>query len=224
MHKQSENRLSRAAAAQADTAPAVRTSSRGRGRPRANGSVSANARDDILRAAARLMSSKGIDGTRISDIAAAVGVRPPSIYYHFKDMEEILRTLADFTVFDASPYARRLRAGDSPSECLRALIHDQIARLNESDMDVWFITETAQLNRYDFPEVAQKVQVWQRSVAKIYEAGWNQGEFADMDKDVAVAAIAGITFGAYRYVHGGGHVDPDVLAAVCVRALGGRVD
>jgi len=203
------------------TPASERRTTRGRGRPRANGTVSSSPRDDILRAAARLLSGKGIDGTKISDIAEAVGVRPPSIYYHFKDMEDIVRTLLNFAVFDASIYASRLGKGSSPSECLYALINDQISRLNESGMDVWFVTETAQLHRFNFPEVAQKVNAWRDSVAKIYRAGKRKGEFVQMDKDVAVAVIAGITYGAYRHVHGGGKVDPGVLASVCVRALGG---
>ncbi len=192
---------------------------RGRGRPRANGTVSTNARDDILRAAARVLSTRGIDGTRISDIAEEVGVRSPSIYYHFADIKEIIRTLLDFAVFDAAPFARTLKEGNSASDCLHALIHHQISRLNDSGIDIWFVTETAQLSRFHFPEIAKKIKAWRNNVGKIYLAGKKSGEFMPMDKEVAVAAISGITYGAYRHVHGGGSADPEVLAAICVRAL-----
>jgi AcrR family transcriptional regulator len=77
---------------------------------------------DILRAAAELLAARGYGGTSMRDIAAAVGMLPGSLYYHFpsKDVliEEIFRTgselLRDAVEADlaglADPWARLERA------------------------------------------------------------------------------------------------------------------
>ena len=193
---------------------------RGPGRPRASGQASNDTREDILVAAAKLFSTKGVAGTRVADIAHEVGVRPPSIYYHFKDLEAILRELLNFAVFDATPFVSDEYG--TPAGQLSSLIVEQISRLNESGIDIWFVTETAQLSSYHFPEVVRKVTSWRKCIGDIYEAGVKSGDFIRMDHDVAVASISGLTYGAYRHVHGGGTIEPKVLADICVRSLGGQ--
>lgn len=68
--------------------PTARTSTRS-ARPRA-GSGDFSRRAEIVRVAARLFREKGFDGTTVRDIAAAVGMRSGSPFYHFASKEEIL--------------------------------------------------------------------------------------------------------------------------------------
>lgn len=48
-----------------------------------------NRRAALLAAAARLIAKRGYDGTSMRDIAAAVGMLPGSLYYHFPSKEEL---------------------------------------------------------------------------------------------------------------------------------------
>jgi AcrR family transcriptional regulator len=48
-----------------------------------------NVRTRILEEAVRLFSEKGFDGTSIQLIADAVGIRKPSLLYHFKSKEKL---------------------------------------------------------------------------------------------------------------------------------------
>ena len=57
------------------------------GRPRLQESVS---RDSILATAARLFHEKGYQATTVRDIAAAVGIRPGSLFHHFASKEQLL--------------------------------------------------------------------------------------------------------------------------------------
>lgn len=52
-----------------------------------------NRRADILHAAGRLFREKGYKGTTIRDIAAAVGMRSGSPFYHFKTKHDMLRAV-----------------------------------------------------------------------------------------------------------------------------------
>jgi len=57
---------------------------------RGTNGAEANRRPDIVRLAARLFRERGFDGTTVRDIAAAVGMRSGSPFYHFASKEEIL--------------------------------------------------------------------------------------------------------------------------------------
>ncbi len=73
--------------------------------PAANASEGASkaerTRARLLEAGERLFAARGFDGTRLEDVAAAVGIRRPSILYHFRDkhalydavLADVFRTL-----------------------------------------------------------------------------------------------------------------------------------
>ena len=52
-------------------------------------------RDTILLEATRLMAERGFDGTSIQAVADAVGVRKPSVLYHFPSKEELRKAVLD---------------------------------------------------------------------------------------------------------------------------------
>src|SRR5687768_18325502 len=52
-------------------------------------------RDTILLEATRLMAERGFDGTSIQAVADAVGVRKPSVLYHFPSKEELRKGVLD---------------------------------------------------------------------------------------------------------------------------------
>jgi len=52
-----------------------------------------NRRRDIIRAAARLVGEHGYAGTSMRDIAAAVGMLPGSLYYHFPSKDVLIEEI-----------------------------------------------------------------------------------------------------------------------------------
>jgi len=67
----------------------VDTTSRN-GRATTAPAAKAATRDRILAAAARVLSLKGYSATRLADIAAIAGLRPPAVYYYFSSREELI--------------------------------------------------------------------------------------------------------------------------------------
>lgn len=52
-------------------------------------------RADILRQATRLFAAKGFDGTSVQEVAEAVGIRKPSLLYHFPSKDELRQAVLD---------------------------------------------------------------------------------------------------------------------------------
>ncbi|GAA4233523.1 AcrR family transcriptional regulator [Streptosporangium album] len=50
---------------------------------------------EILRVALRLFTEKGFEGTSIRDISSALGMTKSSLYYHFRNKEEIVASLVE---------------------------------------------------------------------------------------------------------------------------------
>lgn len=96
----------------------------------------ADRRDQLLRAAARLLAMRGYARVRLEDLGSAVGISGPAIYRHFPNKEALLVDLL-------TDISRRLleggmtvaEAASSPAEALDGLIdfHLDFA-LNESDL------------------------------------------------------------------------------------------
>ncbi len=205
------------------TPPVASTSAnpRRRGRPRASGKVTnLDARDEILRAAATLFSRQGIGATRITDIAAAVGITPPSIYYHFDNLDAIVGALLDYVVVDSAAFATSVQStsGDA-SQRLHALVAQHVERLTRGPFDLWFVAGLSDHDTEAFPDVRRRAAAWRRAVAGIVAEGIASGAFAEIDTTVAVTAVSGLVYGALELQHRGATVDPEQIATMALRAL-----
>lgn len=75
-------------------------------------------RETIARAGLRLLDKEGIDGLTMRSIAAAVGVRAPTLYWHVNSKRALLDAMADVIAADAAKRVRPRRAEESLAEWL----------------------------------------------------------------------------------------------------------
>ncbi|TWH09383.1 MULTISPECIES: TetR/AcrR family transcriptional regulator C-terminal domain-containing protein [Pseudoxanthomonas] len=52
-------------------------------------------RDKIIETAFRLLDEEGLDGMTLRKLACAVGVRAPSLYWHFRDKRDLLDAMSE---------------------------------------------------------------------------------------------------------------------------------
>src|SRR5690606_37713787 len=55
--------------------------------------VSTLRREEVLLAAARIFAAKGYAEASLREVAAATGIQPASLYYHFKSKEDLFATV-----------------------------------------------------------------------------------------------------------------------------------
>jgi AcrR family transcriptional regulator len=85
-------------------------------RPRTTG---AEAAEKVLEAAARLLSSGGVDAVSTRAVAAAAGVQPPTIYRQFGDKQGLLDAVTGFVLRGYLQNKRGAVATDDPVQDLR---------------------------------------------------------------------------------------------------------
>jgi AcrR family transcriptional regulator len=198
----------------------LNTEPRRRGRPRTVPGSGADPREEILTSAAHLFSRKGMNATRITDIAAAVGVAPPTIYYHFDNLDAIADELLRFVVEESAAFAvHEVERSGSYAERLTSLIHQHVSRLTSAPYDLWFVAGLTEADIPRFPAVATHAQAWRDAVASIVQEGITAGEFRDVDPRLAVAMISGLVYGALQLRHEVGSVDATEVAAFVAHSL-----
>ncbi len=63
-------------------------------------------KEQILEEALKLFSVKGYDAVSVRDISRAVGIKESSLYYHFKNKQDIFDTIVTFCFQKAEAYFR----------------------------------------------------------------------------------------------------------------------
>lgn len=122
--------------------PGVRRS-RGRPRKTALERDDGNRRQALLRAAARLFRQQGFAATSTRDIAAAVGMRSGSPFYHFEHKEALLAAVMEDGMQRALAHQgacmeRAVAASPAPlsaRDCLRVLVRSHFDNLLGPDSD-----------------------------------------------------------------------------------------
>jgi AcrR family transcriptional regulator len=89
-----------------------------------------SSRTTILLAAAKLATTKGLDGLSIGDLAAAVGMSKSGLYAHFKSKEELeLATIETASAIFEREVLRPALQAPAGSQQLRALVDAFLAHL-----------------------------------------------------------------------------------------------
>lgn len=146
----------------------------------------------ILDQATRLFAAHGFVGASLRDIARAVGIRKPSLLYHFPSKDELRRGVLDQMLAhwnEAVP--RILRAATSGPEQFDA-IAAEILNFFHDDHDRARLLLRELLDRPEeiAPLVALRVQPWSKIVCDYIRKGQEQGRVhPDVDPEAYVAQV-----------------------------------
>jgi AcrR family transcriptional regulator len=180
-------------------------------------------RDSILEVATRLFIERGFDGTGFNDIADAVGLSRPALYYYFKTKEAILEELT----VGVTRMAAQLATEDvpqemrSPSGILRHLVQRH-ARLILSHPQQFRVVER---NEGNLPLKQRKLAEQSRRAVldqfrQTIDFGIDQGTFRVIDAKVAAFSIIGMcNWTAWWFSPAGQMPLEDVAALIADMAL-----
>ena len=158
---------------------------------------------EILDAAARVITARGLAETRISDIADQAGVSPGLILYYFESKD---RLLSEALTFANDQFylrtSREIRRLPSAVDQLRRLVDLSVpGYLPEyGRLDEWALWIEVWVRALRDADMAKDREVlderWRSQLADIVRAGEESGEFASMvDTDELALRIASLIDG-----------------------------
>jgi len=141
---------------------------------------------EILEAAARVITDRGLNETRISDIAERCGVSPGLILYYFESKDRLLveaLTYANDKYYLAQ--ARDLRRLSTAREQLERLVDLSVPGLlpDFERLEEWALWIEIWVRALRDTALAREAEVldrrWRQSIADIIRSGRETGEFPD---------------------------------------------
>ena len=171
----------------------------------------------ILRAAAEVITERGLTSTRIADVAARARTSPPAVLYWFESREQLLTEAltADEVDFDAMLEAR-LEGLDTARAKLAAIVD---ATAGAVDLSLWIELWSRSLHDPQSGRERRRLdQSWRGRIASVVEEGQIQGEF-DPEVDAASFAIslAALMDGlSVQVTLGDPDVSPAAMLAICI--------
>ena len=181
---------------------------------------------EILDAAARVITERGLAETRISDIAEQAGVSPGLILYYFDSKD---RLLAEALTFANDQFylrtSREIRRLPSAKDQLRRLVDLSVpGYLQEfGRLDEWALWIEVWVRALRDSEMAKDREVlderWRSQIAEIVRAGRKTGEFSSTeDPDELALRIASLIDGlAIQVVMNDSKVTPERMHRACMR-------
>ncbi len=153
-------------------------------------------RPAILSAAAEAIRERGLENTRVADVAARAGTSAPSVLYWFASKGELLKEALGFA---EARFYEQLDVELAEIENAR----DRMVRIvaggaAEGDYDaaLWMELWARALRDPDLAAMrAELDERWRRTIADVVRYGQQRGEFADTDPDGFAAVMASLLDG-----------------------------
>jgi AcrR family transcriptional regulator len=153
-------------------------------------------RSEILAAAMEVIRERGVNATRIADVAERMGTSAPAVLYYFESKQELLH--------EALTYAEEQFYDELDRELTRiASARDRLVWLTEStlatgDVDavLWIELWPQALRDEELAATRETLdRRWRGAIASIIRAGQQRGEFTGGDPDELALLAASLLDG-----------------------------
>lgn len=167
---------------------------------------------DIIDAAALLFHERGYHSTSMEDIAEHVGLAKPTLYHYFRGKDEILLEIHTAMIeVILESHERRLPGGPGRwAELLKGMMGDVI-RLMETHpghLRIFFEHQRELPDKYK-ADIRKKRNVYRDHVRDVIVGGMADGEFREVDAELATLAVLGASNWTYQWLGPGGAYSAD---------------
>jgi AcrR family transcriptional regulator len=146
----------------------------------------------LIEAARRLVATKGIESTPISEITDEAGVGVGSFYNHFETKEDLLEAVIADTFETHGAALDRLHAGKTDvAEVFAQNVRLTVRMVDRDPIWGWFAVRTGMY----VPQLRSSLG---SRLARDLRRGFDAGRFASYDEETTVAAIGGALLGVMR--------------------------
>lgn len=180
-------------------------------------------RNELLAVATKLFAARGYHGTRMDDVAEAVGLNKATVYHYYASKALIL-----FDIYQQAAVRTLAAVHDDPSWTAREALYQYTVRLltqiaaNPEGAAVYFQEQPYITEWFSDEQVAtvreQEVKVYEH-VHGLIDRGIASGEFYPCDSHVLALGYIGMTLSSYRWLRPSGRRSASEIAAEFSTAL-----
>jgi TetR/AcrR family transcriptional regulator, cholesterol catabolism regulator len=152
----------------------------------------------------------------MQDIAAAVGLRKPTLYHYFTSKDEILYWIHDeFIELLIARHTARVQVAADPEQEVLEVIGDilELMETHHGHVRVFF-EHRRELPPAQHEAIERKRSHYQRLVSDSIARGVAAGTFRDVDVPLATLALFGVCNWSYQWYRTGGRLTSRQLADV----------
>jgi TetR/AcrR family transcriptional regulator, cholesterol catabolism regulator len=171
-------------------------------------------RAEIVRASARLFDERGYHTTSMDDIAAAVGIKKPTLYHHVQSKTQIVLWIHDELVDDLTARLdARVARGLPRSETLFRVMDDILGLLETrpGHLRVYF-EHHRELPGEEGRVAREKRDAYTDTVRRLISDGAAAGEFVVENAALTTFAFFGMCNWAYQWYGPGGELPHRTIA------------
>jgi len=171
--------------------------------------------DDIRLTAVSLFAERGYRGTSMKDIAAAVGMRAPSLYNHLQSKQDLLANVMIGTMQDLQRgVSAAMSSSDSMVEAVRRGTEAHVLHHAEHPDEVRIGNrEIPSLNEPERSQVLALRHSYQRMWVSFVERGKEEGVFLVDSPKLTVFAILAMGIGVANWFRPDGELSAAEIAA-----------
>lgn len=164
---------------------------RGAGRPRSRPRPSVrDPRDEIIAVASNLFARKGVAATKMSEIAEGAGLQQSSIYYYFRNKEEVLQEIVATVNRVPLAFLARVNAeGGSAGVRLFRLVRFDTRTLCDFPYDINEIHRISAQEPQTFSSYWAERQALNDGVEQVVAEGVASGELLEVDPRLAALTL-----------------------------------
>lgn len=167
---------------------------------------------EILKSAAVAFRRRGYYGASIDDIASALQMTKPNLYYYFGSKEEILYHCHDYSLSLLLRLLKKVSACPSPEEQIRALILNFVLLIIDELHGTALTGDMSALAAPHRRMIIAKRDKFERGLRRIIARGMRQGAFRRGDPKLSAFAILGAVNWIPRWFDPGGPAEPEEIA------------
>ncbi len=173
-----------------------------------------NRKEQIFDAGARLFAEKGYERTSLQEVADALGVTKPALYYYYRSKEDLLFEIMSFCIDRVTDDLEEVGASAGPpSQRLAAFIHRYVHFFADHPHELTLLSTELDSLTGDLREaIVTKQRRNLAAIRSIVTELLEEGESRDLDPTVSAFALLGMMNWIFSWYDPEGAVSPDRLA------------
>ncbi|MFG2580353.1 TetR/AcrR family transcriptional regulator [Streptomyces malaysiensis] len=171
--------------------------------------------NEILEHATRLFAERGFAGTSLQDVADAMSLTRPALYYYVKSKDELLAKLVEEVVQAPAAALKEIGGRDDldAADKLRMLVRTVATRIaTHANRFRLLVKSEAELPADVAKAHADARHAVLDAVVNVLDQGVTAGRFRPVDTRVAALGILGMCNWVAWWYHPGGSVDIDTVS------------